>query len=303
MLILEREIEICQFFFYISHLFLSFSHILLYMWSLPTNFSSSLPKQFIRWLLTIVGIFCIWFGLLRSGDSGTSHTLYILDNSLSMEVQDISTASGQMLSRLDLAKKVIRSHPHTGERALMTSALGAELILPMTRDPQVWDDTITSIRSVNYGGGSIAMTPLETARLIYGDVPDIHIVWLSDGEFSDSWVTLSGWTTPPDITIIGLGTPVGWPILTGYDADGHPRYKESWGQQVISHRDDERLHVISETIWADQILLDRDDLSIVSDIAKNRISHTILPYVVLVGVLLICIGMMVPRFHYFSPWR
>jgi hypothetical protein len=103
-----------------------------------------------------------------------------------MEVQDISTASGQMLSRLDLAKQVIRSHPHTGERALMTSALGAELILPMTRDSQVWDDTITSIRSVSYGGGSIALTPLETARLIYGDTPDLHIVWLSDGEFSDS---------------------------------------------------------------------------------------------------------------------
>jgi hypothetical protein len=103
-----------------------------------------------------------------------------------MEVQDISTASGQMLSRLDLAKRLIQAIPHTGEQALMTSALGAELVLPMTTDPQVWSDTVASIRSVSYGGGSIALIPLETARLIYGDISDLHIVWLSDGEFSDS---------------------------------------------------------------------------------------------------------------------
>jgi hypothetical protein len=104
-----------------------------------------------------------------------------------MEVQDISTASGQMLSRLDLAKRLIQAiSPHTGEQALMTSALGAELVLPMTTDQQVWSDTVTSIRSLSYGGGSIALTPLETARLIYGDISDLHIIWLSDGEFSDS---------------------------------------------------------------------------------------------------------------------
>jgi hypothetical protein len=272
------------------------------MWSLPTNFSSSLPRRLIRWLLIIVGIGCVGFGLLRSGGSGVSHTLYIVDNSLSMEVADISTASGQMISRLDLAKQIMTTLPQTGEQALMTSALGAELVLPMTSDRQIWADTVVSVRPVSYGGGSIALTPLETARLIYGDISDLHIVWLTDGEFSDSGITLSGWTTPPQITMVGIGTTGGWPILTGYDADGRPRYKESWGQQVISHRDDTRLYGLAEEIWADIILLDRDDPSLISDIAKKSIVHTIIPYLVIVGIVMILFGMMSSRFRYFPHW-
>lgn len=35
------------------------------------------------------------------------------------------------------------------------------------------------------------MTPLETIRLIYGNTSHLNIVWITDGEFTDTGVTLA----------------------------------------------------------------------------------------------------------------
>ena len=51
--------------------------------------------------------------------------------------------------------------------------------------------------------------PLETIRLIYGDIPHLRIIWLTDGEFVDSGSTLSGFLLSPEITYIGIGTRLG----------------------------------------------------------------------------------------------
>jgi hypothetical protein len=91
----------------------------------------------------------------------------------------------------------------------MTAAGGARLELPMTDDKEVFVDTVHGIIVQDRGDGSSVSTPLEMIRLIYGSTSHLSIIWITDGEFSDSGSTLSGWMIPPDITLIGVGTRTG----------------------------------------------------------------------------------------------
>ncbi len=72
----------------------------------------------------------------------------------------------------------------------------------MTGDRGVFSDIIRGITVQAHGGGSSVATPLETIRLIYGNTRHLQVIWITDGEFSDSGSTLSGWTIEPDITLI-----------------------------------------------------------------------------------------------------
>ncbi len=267
---------------------------------LPTNFSVSLRSQSISFILIISGLICVIFAFARGLDKPSDRILYVMDNSLSMAVTDISGGSGVLISRLDFAKQMIASLSRVlwGEQAVMTAALWARLEVPMTDSSTSISDVIWGINVESHAGGSSISTPLEMIRLIYGNTPHLSIVWFTDGEFSDSVATLSGWTSSPTIVFIWVGTRAGWPILLGYDSDGRPRYKESDGKKVNSVRDADRLLVISESIGADLILSEwaRDD--IIESIAKNKNSNTIPPYLTLWWVLLIVAGSVWSRFQY-----
>lgn len=176
--------------------------------NLPTNFSSSLTSECIRFVLIVSGLICVVFVFTRSLDRGTERTLWVIDNSLSMAVTDISGGSGLLISRLDFAKQIVTSGSamRSGEQAIMTAALGARLELPMTDNTLTLSDVVHGINIESHGGGSSISTPLEMIRLIYGSTQRLSIVWLTDGEFSDTTTTLSGWVTPPTISLIGVGT-------------------------------------------------------------------------------------------------
>jgi hypothetical protein len=148
---------------------------------------------------------------MRSLDTGSDRTLWVIDNSLSMAVTDISSQSGIFLSRLDFAKQIVSSGSlmRSGEQAIMSAAGGARLEMAMTGDRGVFADTVRGITVQDRGGGSSVSTPLEMIRLIYGSTPHLSIIWITDGEFSDSGATLSGWTMTPSITMIGVGTLTG----------------------------------------------------------------------------------------------
>jgi hypothetical protein len=77
--------------------------------NLPTNFSSSLTFQCIRFVLIVSGLICVVFVFTHSLDRGTERTLWVIDNSLSMAVTDISGGSGLLISRLDFAKQIVAS--------------------------------------------------------------------------------------------------------------------------------------------------------------------------------------------------
>ncbi len=92
--------------------------------SLPTNFSSSPRRQLIRFALIVSGLICVVFAFIRSLDTGPDRTLWIIDNSLSMAVEDIHIGSGILSSRLDQAKQIVASGSdmRSGEQAILSAA-------------------------------------------------------------------------------------------------------------------------------------------------------------------------------------
>ena len=274
------------------------------MSTLPTNFSASPRRQLIRSALVVSGLICVISGWTSSLDTGSDRTLWVIDNSLSMAVTDIGSQSGILLSRLDFAKQIVSSgsRVRSGEQGIMSAAGWARLEMAMTDNMWVFSDTTRGITIDSQGGGSSVSTPLEMIRLIYGNTSHLQVFWITDGEFSDSWSSLSLWTTTPSITLIGVGTRSGWPILLGYDTDGRPRYKESDNKRVNSIRDDARLASVAESLDADLIFLDSP--SDLTRIAKSPNSNTIPPYLMMIGTLLIVAWLMISRFRYTTKtWK
>jgi hypothetical protein len=110
-----------------------------------------------------------------------------------MMVADIGTQSGVMISRLALAKDIIQieSVRIGGDQAIMTAANGARLEIPLTSDLTAIANVAQGINPITHGGGSSLVTPLETIRLIYGNMSHLHIIWITDGEFTDSGATMT----------------------------------------------------------------------------------------------------------------
>ncbi len=270
---------------------------------LPTNFTLSPRRRLIRGSFIIIGVGMMIYSFFSKQDTREDHTLWVIDNSLSMAVSDIHTQSGIMISRLELAKQFVsRVSPQlSGEQAIMSAAYAARLELPMTDDRWLISNVIHGITTLARWWGSMVSLPLETIRLIYGNVPHLRIIWLTDGEFADSGSTLSGFVSPPDITYIGIGTRLGWPILLGYNADGHPRYKESGWKQVNSIRDDTTLEKISRSHDANLIFLDSDRFPDIGSIIRSSSrKDNDISLLMLFGIFSTIIWLMYPRYIYHS---
>lgn len=241
------------------------------------------------------------FSLINS-NSSQDQTLWIIDNSLSMMVEDIATESGVIDSRLSFAKKIIEkgSNLTPGKQAIMSVAYGAKLEVPMTDNLGIVSDVVNGINPIIRWGGSTISTPLEMIRIIYWDLPNLQIFWLTDGEFSDSGSTYSWKLDTSRITFVGLGAKAGWPIPLGYDAQGKPRYKEVDSRRIISIRDDESLLRVTKTLGANVIFFDSNKDLNLDFITKNTIStKKSLSLYMIIGWFLVVIWLMIPRYNYF----
>ena len=239
-------------------------------------------------------------GSLSLSNTNEQKTLWVIDNSLSMAVTDVMSQDDIIISRLDLAKKIILSGSHmlSWNQAVMSVAHGAKLELPMNDNQSIMSDVVGWISVIMQGGGSNFFTPLQMIHLIYGDQPNLNIIWLTDGEFSDSGSVYTGSTDYLNITFIGVGSRVGWPILMGYNNEGVPRYKESSGVRVNSIRDDASLSRVAQYLDARTYFLDTDrsiDYSQIIPPIKNS-SH--ISWYTILGAILICIWLVIPRYRY-----
>ncbi len=276
----------------------------------PTNFILSHRNRFIRGTLIIFGI--IFLGLYFWRDLDTTDnqkTLWVIDNSLSMTVTDIGTKSGIMISRLDLAKNIIMqsSKNITWEQAIMTSAQWARLELPMNQDAIALTNVVDGITPLVRWWGSSLMTPIETIRLIYWSTPHLHVIWITDGEFSDTWASFSGFTTNSLITFIGVGTRTWWPILLWYNWDGRPKYKESEWVRVNSSRNDALLTSISKNFNTKLLTYDSDVLNNLTeiDIYSSSWSEWI-SLIMILWIGLITSWLVFPRYQYhqnLAKWK
>ncbi len=175
-------------------------------------------------------------------------TLWILDTSLSMTVEDISSEENHMMiSRHDLARKMILEGIDMipGEHALITYARDASVETPFSGEKDHIKNIISHTSPVEFYGGSNLMSALSLANSLYGGSNmSIHIILLSDGGMENTTpsVALSQIFT---LSFIWIGTSRGGKIPLWYNAEGNRRYKYFSGQEIVVEYDDLALGSLS----------------------------------------------------------
>lgn len=265
----------------------------------PVNYSTSRKNILIRWLLYMIGVSMVLFGFFSSFAQQKTRTLWILDNSLSMLAQDVKNVDNVYTSRLALAKHIIWSGSADiwGKHALIIASQGARLISPMTWDAGIFQDILAGVKIQRYGWWSDWYTPLKIATSIYGDAQDVNIFWITDGEFANPYKPHQDMIVPQNLTIIGVWTPVGSHIIERYAPSGEPVYKMHEWSRVVSKRSDDMLQTLSKQLQAKLILL--DTFSLPSFFVPHISSIFALRWYMIIGVLLLIIASIYPRFRYF----
>ena len=212
-------------------------------------------------LLFGIGILLYRYIILEN-TSSSIRTLWIIDTSLSMAVEDIpSSENTQMVSRLALAKKLMQEGIDIipGEHALISYAREASVETPFSSDTDHIKNIISNLTPMEFYGGSDLMSALSLASTLYvrSDTP-VHIILLSDGG-------VEGWSAPiilPNIfslSFIWLGTIRGGKIPLGYDSDGNTRYKYFAGKEVVIGYDASSLKNMSNQYNA--VLIERENFA------------------------------------------
>lgn len=230
---------------------------------LPFNFRDSYIRSFLRYICMIFGVLLIgvWvFSNTQYLSGKWPKTLWILDNSLSMVVQDMGGSGDIVLSRFDRAKDMILSlSPHIWwYQALMIFWKSASLVLPFSTDQKVFSATVNWLAPVLYSSSTDIETALWSVDLIYWD-DDIHVIVLTDGERTIEENTESLSNSPKKITFIGIWTQAWGMMLQWYDSVWRPRYKQYEWKPAISRLDKSYLEVLKEKLRANLFVVSDND--------------------------------------------
>lgn len=147
--------------------------------------------------------------MYSSRDTSPHKTLIIIDNSLSMTVQDIARDDGAgFVSRLDAAKAVASQvmRQSNGEVAIVSFAREPLLEMPFSQDMPLAESILHNISPLIYGGGSDVFAALEMASHIYGHIPHINILVFTDAEFFHTPDHIPTLPTSDRIAFVGIGT-------------------------------------------------------------------------------------------------
>ncbi len=174
-----------------------------------------------------IGVFGVYF-VKQVPTTSSEETLWVVDNSLSMAVEDIhDRGNTSSRSRLDLARSIVMSGVTLipGKHAIITYARNAWILAPFTSDIPTLGSTLSHIEPILENGGSDINAAFALINTLYTtNNHQINIILLTDGGDTGSGALPS---LPPGATlrIIGIGTNAWWPIPLGYDAAGQRRYK------------------------------------------------------------------------------
>jgi hypothetical protein len=216
----------------------------------PYNYTPSYIRRFLSYLsivLGIIGFLALIFTGLSSERSSVRGSLFLVDVSLSMTVEDVILDDGILISRMSAAQDILKSIPHDRPMGLMTFAETAKLQLPLSEDKNIWDEVVSSLEPIRYGASTDITTALSSVGLIYGNTPlDVYV--LTDGERTTPDDVLSGSTLPSTlrITFIWIGSEAWGKIVNNYDGTGQRVYKKYDWKEVLSKLDVEYLGELSE---------------------------------------------------------
>ena len=202
------------------------------------HFSSFSYRRFlISWGLILLWLFLCGYAIWSEwiGTTASEQTLWIIDNSLSMAVEDMKDIQSELItSRLESARAIVMSGVERtpGEHGIILYARSAGILTPFTMDREMLKKNIANITPVTENGWSDVSSVFALVTSLYSvRMTPLHIILLTDG--GDT----GGSSLPPlpsntTLSIIGIGTDAGWPIFLGYDALGHRRYKFYEGKEI-----------------------------------------------------------------------
>ena len=202
-------------------------------------------------LIVWTSIFCYLF-VTKSPIimSNTRPTLIIMDQSLSMAVEDIWSPTPVIRSRLDLAKELVRTSIHDIKNlGIISYAKNPKLISPISPVSEWTMNLISSIEPESELWWSDLPLALKFAKNLYSHIWLTLIIYTDGGSTSES--PLPELPKNWDVIIYGIGSKVWWKIPLGYNAQGERRYKYYSGSEIIVPYDEVNLSKIAKKIGAE----------------------------------------------------
>lgn len=183
--------------------------------------------------------------------------IFLIDNSLSMSVQDIELSRDTThISRLDASKNFIKNFLENfpSKTGVITFSQNIFINTPITADSSQILATMSEIIPVTFGGGSDVFKAISSVSEMYRNHKNLHIIVLTDAEFFDKNTENFSIKNSQKISIIGVGTERGGLMLTGYDTEWRPIYRQFEGKNAISALSPKSLseiasHFLAEYFW------------------------------------------------------
>ena len=197
--------------------------------------------------MVIIGLSLMIYRYFIIDTLSSQDTLWIVDTSLSMAVEDIpGSTPTERMSRLDRAWEIVKTWITSiaGNHAIMSYARSAAIESPLTTDRAHLGHVVDSLQPTLYYWGSDISAALLLAKSLYGnrEVP-LRIFWIADGGVLPDILP-----DMPDLfalTLVGVGSPAWGKIPLGYSVDGERRYRSYSGTEVVVRYDSTPLETLA----------------------------------------------------------
>jgi Ca-activated chloride channel homolog len=214
--------------------------------------------------------------------------LLIIDQSLSMAIEDIDTVWMQNISRLDKVKEMIRSTAYEWQKIwVILFAKNPTLLIPISSEVWKFHDIIWSIEPEPDLWWSDLPLAIQFAKNLYGNIK------LQVTIYTDGWST--SMVTPPKIPqnwrvkIYWVWSEVWWKIPLGYNANGERRYKFfSWSEVILPYEKKE-LEKLSKVLSATLIDWDKTNLGenvLLENFFRNNTNYLLASLFLLLGIII-----------------
>ncbi len=203
---------------------------------------------------------------------GSGDTLWIIDSSLSMGIEDMSPSEkNQIESRFSTAKSIIEEGimKIPGRHGIIVYADSAGIASPLSQDLDHLREVTKGLTIVDVYGGSDLGSALSLVQSVYlSNSISPHIIILTDGGLSPS-IPLPDLPSDTRITLLALGSESGGKIPLGYNAAWERRYKYYEGKQIIVPLEKENIEKIQEKYDTALFMISSKDTALIFQSGKN----------------------------------
>lgn len=238
-------------------------------------------------ILGIILFLSLWVNQVSLFRWEDEASLIIIDQSLSMAIEDVNTSWKLSISRLDKAKELLQNtQDDTWQVWVILFAKNPTLLIPISPQMSDFYNVISSIEPESELWWSDLLLALQFAKNLYGDRK------LSVNIYTDGWST--SLSTPPKIPqnwrvkIYGIWSEIWWKIPLGYNANGERRYKYfSWSEVIIAY-EKSQLEKVSKAIWATLIdweLLRSGESTKWGNFFSQNVSYLLASFFLLIGII------------------